>query len=351
MARPFSATSRPQPGARPEPVSQTTFPVEVVEVMLSESHPEFSNSNLVIGSIRGRRYDTERGTPAEDLPWYNPIDPSELKIPLIGESVLLIESPNPGVIYRPKSRDYCYIATVGILRAISNNAYPAPTRPLGSNGSPTTFTGNMGPPIVPKIGDYVPDVFISPLMAFEGDRIIQGRWGNSIRFSNTSNGSEDFSFWNGAGSDGDPITIISNGIGDDQESLTRMEDLNNGSSNIILSSTQELDLEASNKLPPGYTKLNEYVSSQIVLSSNKIVLNSMEDNVVISGKKGVSISTPEWKADFTEMMDILKGLLAEMKAQADGSSPFVTGAGPTGINAKSKAALGSLETRLGNLEQ
>ena len=56
-----------------------------------------------------------------------------------------------------------------------------------------------------------------------------------------------------------------------------MEDLNNGSSNIILSSTQELDLEASNKLPPGYPKLNEHVSSQIVLSSNKIVLNSMED--------------------------------------------------------------------------
>ena len=77
----------------------------------------------------------------------------------------------------------------------------------------------------------------------------------------------------------------------------------------------------------------------------------MEDTVVISGKKGVSISTPEWKADFTEMMDILKDLLLEMKAQADGSSPFVTGAGPTGINAKSQTVLGSIETRLSNLEQ
>ena len=77
----------------------------------------------------------------------------------------------------------------------------------------------------------------------------------------------------------------------------------------------------------------------------------MEDAVVISGKKGVSISTPEWKADFTEMMDILKGLLAEMKAQADGASPFVTGVGPTGPNPASQVVLLALETRLGMLEQ
>jgi len=349
MARPFSATSRPQSGARPEPVSQTTFPVEVVEVLLSESHPEFSNSNLVVGAIRGRRYDTERGTPAEDLPWYNPIDPSELKIPLIGESVLLIESPNPGVIYRPKSRDYCYIATVGILRAISNNAYPAPTRPLGSNGSPTTFTGNMGPPIVPKIGDYVPDVFVSPLVAFEGDRIIQGRWGNAIRFSNTSNGSKDQTFWNNSGTDGDPIVIISNGI-EELEELTRIEDLNNGSSNIILSSTQELDLEASNKLPPGYAKLNQYAGSQIVLSSDKIILNSMEDNVVISGKKGVSISTPEWKADISDLCDILLTVVEEFHAFSTAAKPAATGVGPTGPT-PSAGKMTEILTKIKTLQQ
>jgi len=77
----------------------------------------------------------------------------------------------------------------------------------------------------------------------------------------------------------------------------------------------------------------------------------MEDNIVISGKKGVSISTPEWKADFTEMMDILKGLLVEMKAQADGTSPFVTGVGPTGPNPLSQVILDTLKTRLDKLEQ
>jgi len=321
MARPFSVTSRGPSGARPDPRTPTAFPVEVMEVMLSESHPEYGKLlHVTIGAIKGRRYDTERGTPVEDLPWYNPIDPSDLKIPLIGESVLLIESPNQGIIHRSKSRDFCYIATVGILGGISNNAYPSPTKPLGSNGSPTTFTGNMGPSLIPQIGDYVPNKFIAPLVAFEGDRIIQGRWGNSIRFGNTSNGSEDFSFWNGGGADGDPIIIISNGF-ENQDAISRTEDLNDGSSNIVLSSAQELDIEASNKLPTGYGNLNQYVGSQIVLSSDKIILNSMEDNVVISGKKGVSISTPEWKADITKLCDVIEDLISEVSTIATGA-PF-----------------------------
>tara|TARA_R110000744_G_scaffold24413_1_gene61204 strand:+ start:215 stop:1261 length:1047 start_codon:yes stop_codon:yes gene_type:complete len=348
MARPFSATSRGYAPARPEQISRTVIPVEVMDVMLSESHPEFGKSrSVIIGAIKGRRYDTERGKSIENLNWFNPIDPSDLKIPLIGEAVLLIESPNQGIIVKPTSKDFCYIATVGILGAISNNAFPSP---INTNESPTTFTGNMGPSSEAQIGDYAPNIFVSPLVAFEGDRIIQGRWGNAIRFSNTSNGSEDQTFWNGSGTDGDPIVIISNGL-EETETFTRTEDLNDGSSNLILSSTQQIDIEASNKLPTEYAELNQYAGGQIILSSDKIVLNSMEDTVVISGKKGVSISTPEWKADFTEMMDILKDLLLEMKAQADGSSPFVTGAGPTGINAKSKTVLGSIETRLGNLEQ
>jgi hypothetical protein len=350
MARPFSSTSKGGAPGQAEKPREIIFPAEVMEVMLSESHPEFKNSlGISIGAIRGRRYDTQKGNAVETLSWYNPIDPSDLKIPLIGEAVLLVETPNKGIVNSKSSKDFCYISTVGIFGAISHNAIPGLADPLEGGGL-TSFTGNMGPTEDAQVGEYAPQLFIPPLVAFEGDRIIQGRWGNSIRFSNTSNGSDDISFWNNSGTDGDPITILSNGI-DDPTGLMRVEDLNNGSANIILSSTQELDIEASNKLPTGYPKLNQYAASQIVMSADKIVLNSMEDTIVISSKKGVSISTPEWKADFTEMMDIMKGLLAEMKAQAEGSSPFVTGVGPTGLNPLSLTVLTILETRLGMLEQ
>jgi len=326
MARIFSSTSKGVAYNPPVTTRKAVFPVQVMEVLLSESHPEYKNTiELQIGAIRGRRYDSERGTPTEDLPWYNPLDPSDLKIPLIGEAVLLIESPGAGIASGKSSIAYRYISTVGISGQISNNASPT-TTPVPSKNPLISFVGNMGSPDIPEIGLYAPDIFIPPLVAFEGDRIIQGRWGNAIRFSNTSFGSEDKSFWNSSGTDGDPITIISNGVGD-PSGLMRSEDLNNGSSNIILSSTQQLDMESSNKLPVGYKKLNQYAGSQIVLSSDKIVLNSMEDSVVISGKKGVSISTPEWKADITKLCDILEDLISEVSTIAQGTGVTTSGAG------------------------
>ena len=248
------------------------------------------------------------------MSWYNPIDPTDLKIPLIGEAVLIVEAPNPGIISSKHARALYYTSTVGIFNAISHNAAPGRATTLTPNPF-TTFTGNMGAEEESNVGDYAPPIFIPALVAFEGDRIIQGRWGNSIRFGNTSNGSEDPTFWNSTGTDGDPITIISNGI-EETSGMTRSENLNDGSSNIILSSAQELDFETSNKLPIGYQKPNQYRASQIVLSSNKIIINSTEDNVVISGNKGVSISTPEWKADITKLCDILEDLISEVSTMS-----------------------------------
>ena len=118
-----------------------------------------------------------------------------------------------------------------------------------------------------------------------------------------------------------------------------------------MSSAQKIQIDSSNPIPTTYQPLNEYQASQVILNSNKIVINAKDDAVVISGAKGVSISTPEWKADVTEVLNILKDLIAEMKAQADGSSPFVTGVGPTGPNASSLAKLNILEQKLGLLEQ
>jgi len=359
MARPFSATSKKASSAGPEGFKRTSFPVEVMDVILSESHPSYKNTAEVsIGAIKGRRYDTEKGTPLENLSWYNPIDPTDLKIPLVGEAVLIVEAPNPGIISSKHARALYYTSTVGIFNAISNNAAPGRATALEPNPF-TTFTGNMGAEEESNVGDYAPPIFIPALVAFEGDRIIQGRWGNSIRFGNTSNGSEDPTFWNNSGNDGDPITIIANGI-EETSGMTRSEILNDGSSNIILSSAQELNFETSNKLPIGYQKPNQYRASQIVLSSNKIIINSTEDNVVISGNKGVSISTPEWKADITKLCDVIEDLISEVSTIATGAPfSYIPTSGAPGLpvpttpslTSTSISKLAAITTKLNALKQ
>ena len=130
-----------------------------------------------------------------------------------------------------------------------------------------------------------------------------------------------------------------------------IESIDDDVSTLIMSSAQSIDMTISNKLNPTVQPINQHSDGQIILNSERLVLNAKSDSVIISGKKTVAISTAKWKADFTELMDIFKELLAEMKSQAEGGSPFTTGVGPTGPNPASIAILTILETRLGLLEQ
>jgi len=85
---------------------------------------------------------------------------------------------------------------------------------------------------------------IKPLLPYEGDTIIEGRFGNSIRFGSTNisdkvgtpNG------WSNIGELGDPITIIKNGQPklDNKGWVHNIEDISNDISSIYLTSNQQL---------------------------------------------------------------------------------------------------------------
>jgi hypothetical protein len=59
------------------------------------------------------------------------------------------------------------------------------------------------------------EAYIRNLYPVEGDVILEGRWGNSLRFSSTaihtSESKDTESPWSGEGKDGSPITILRNG--------------------------------------------------------------------------------------------------------------------------------------------
>lgn len=91
---------------------------------------------------------------------------------------------------------------------------------------------------------------IHPLLPFEGDHILEGRFGNSVRFGATARSEEipeqNKNNWsNGAkGENGDPITIIRNGQSvalDGQGWIHATEDVNLDPSSIYLTSNQKID--------------------------------------------------------------------------------------------------------------
>ena len=149
---------------------------------------------------------------------------------------------------------------------------------------------------------------IHPLMPYSGDVIYEGRWGNSIRFSSTARSKSKLAnSWSSSGPSGDPITIIRNGQDKrasefGAEPIT--ENIQNDLSSIYLTSTQALPYSLSglkNKgqeftsysglFPPLST--TSYISPQILLNSDRIIIDAQSNDVLISANRSVGLFSNE----------------------------------------------------------
>jgi len=89
------------------------------------------------------------------------------------------------------------------------------------------------------LGDYTNEDKIAGTtnrLPFEGDMILEGRFGNSIRFGSSNPRGKNN--WSENDSEGDPITIISNG--QPSKDSTPLEDINGDASSIYLTSNQNI---------------------------------------------------------------------------------------------------------------
>lgn len=101
---------------------------------------------------------------------------------------------------------------------------------------------------------------------------------------------------------GDPITILRNGQSNllsGSAQSTTVEDINNDISSIWLTSTQQLPIEVSSQndyLSYGEEKPqspNEYIGSQIVLNSGRLLFNSTQDHILFSSQKSINLNSLE----------------------------------------------------------
>lgn len=201
-----------------------------------------------------------------------PFFPQFNYFPLLGEIVYILDLPSP----IPGQPQKYYVNAINIWGNSQVNAQtPLKTTPLGK-----TFVENSS---------------LRPLLNFEGDNIILGRKGNSIRFGSTV---KTFSFlnnWSDRGNNGDPITIITNGIATDLAKDFYVEDINKDAASIYMTTTQRIPLNTNvlaynpNTSP---TPINEYSnSSQIILNAGRIVLNSNQENLMFFSEGDVEVST------------------------------------------------------------
>jgi hypothetical protein len=195
--------------------------------------------------------------------------------PVLGELVNIIDLPSPSTQISPAS-SYSYYTLINLWNSIQQNAQPA------------NDTANLGI-------TFVENSNIRSLLPFEGDYIIQGRQGGALRFSSTTKLYSGLNEWSNIGKDDSPITILTNGFSYDPKEKFYVEKINKDKSSLYLTSTQQIPLQPDkigilNPLTDPID-VSEYFNAQAILNSDRIVLNSKKDEVMIFAKTNVEIST------------------------------------------------------------
>ena len=285
----------------------------VTDIVLDENHPKWD----IVGEWNGIGaifYEfVNQSATGTATNYALPYDAQSKTYPLVNEIVLLFSLPDSSMGRSTDSKSYFYLKPLGIWNHPHHDAYPNPTT-YGRNqqqdykatemGAVRQVTDgstdiNLNSPINPSQNTFVEKVDIHPLMPFMGDSLLEGRYGQSLRFGSTAKSqSEKKNNWSSAGNNGDPITILRNGQPtkvSPEGWIPITENIKNDLSSLYLTSYQKIPFSIANENfysannPP--TTPSQYISPQIILNSDRIVLNAKSDSVLISGQTSVYISS------------------------------------------------------------
>jgi hypothetical protein len=270
---------------------------------MDENHPLFNEYGgySSIGTVFFDLIDKSNSGPNN---FAKPSSPSNKNYPLINELISLIKSPTPTPNSQTYKDNWYYVSILNLWNHPHQNASPNPSL---SNKAQYDFDFNS---LKNKSqSTFVENPNIRPLLNFSGDIIYEGRFSNSIRLGSTSKSESKYkNNWSESGNNGDPLIIIRNG----QSPLLKgdgfiptTEDINNDLSSIYQTSYQKIPIKIScNKTdsfqsPP--TKPDIFTQPQIILNSDRILINSKSDHIIASARKSihltsnisVNIDTPE----------------------------------------------------------
>ena len=205
------------------------------------------------------------------------------KIPIIGEIIL---------VFRIKSsvatsdtylqNQWYYLSTVDIASSMNHNSLTGYTNKTETEQ---------------QVGVKFSEQTVSPLQPYEGDILVEGRFGNSIRFGSTILNS-DSNFYKllqrdqiSGNSDGSPIIILSNGRENKQAKEFVLEDIQKDKSSLYLTSDQRINnLTLTNTLRIG-KKSADYIGSQFIGTADRIILSAKNDIVALDAKEGIEINS------------------------------------------------------------
>lgn len=328
---------------------------EVVDIILDQFHPEF-NDWSDIGKIKARLIHSEVNRNIDSLQWIKPLNNGFKKYPLLHEIVIVgeytSERSNENASVREK---YYMMPPLNVFNSVQENAIPNVSidslrtvdkadsanqvdnyqeSETGANVE-QTFDEDVEEkateenPNGDNLGNsFIPNYDVSPLLPFEGDTIIEGRFGQTIRMGSTIKFNEDSAnipggghqpnWWSEEGINGEPILIIRNGQAQSENETEidelAIEDIDKDGASIYLTAGQTIHFTPAcdnmvtwQKTQP-YTMYNEkgekdkglktlqmekypFNGNQIIMSSDRIVMNARENEFMVYANGDIGFST------------------------------------------------------------
>lgn len=211
-----------------------------------------------------------------------PISSFTKQYPVIGEIVLIFTGPSDGLNDDFNNQKLYYFPPYTLWNAVNHNAFPnlqEYSQFLQQYSNKESYQGSSVTGSITELpkGKTFIEKDIKMLTPFEGDSIIEGRFGQSIRFGSTVTAAKKENNWSNLGENGSPITIIRNGQGKVVDPLnqfsTTVEDINTDASSIYLTNGQEIILEDINNFPK---------------QSYGITVNNLQQPIIQTFKKPIS---------------------------------------------------------------
>ena len=248
-----------------KPAQGQLLAVKVYSIILDLDHERAAEfgywdglGTIFYKSIDDIVVDPEKSIDIKSLSWARPLFPHLKYYPLKGEVVLIVETTSKNWYADRDLGITYYMPNVNIWNHQHHNALPPPDgyEAEGSLGTDFIYNKAFGG-LVRHVSDGETDIplgkyfkeklNIKPLLPYEGDHIIEGRFGNSIRLGATARHSsiptENTNDWSDVGDLSDPIVIIRNGQSEDLDMegwVPTIEDINRDNSSIYLTSNQKI---------------------------------------------------------------------------------------------------------------
>lgn len=244
--------------------NDTLFFARVKNILLSNKQELFKKTDgwADLGVIEFKPLYKTSDSNLNSLLRAKPLFSNIKQYPIKEEIVLILNAPSNKLNSNPNSNEFYYFPLpIGIWNSNHHNSIPDIPN---FNSNPEDL--NFGETFKENEG-------IKNLLPEEGDILIEGRFGNSIRFSSTTpTKKHNNNPWSDNGENGKPITIIRNGqyLDKGHPWVPTYEDINNDDSSIYLCSGQDIPIELSckNLKSLDITLSNSFNSSLQILDTN-----------------------------------------------------------------------------------